>query len=105
MDRVERLGLKAGETAAAVEDGFIRTSTSGVWRFRQRHPIVYGLLAFVLGGGFIAVFTMTTYSNWAYDGVDLKAAVYQIVFGGLGAGIISVVLAFAYTAAVGSLRR
>jgi hypothetical protein len=94
------LPLAIGEAAAKVETGAIRLATRRVYEFRTRHPWVYGLTAFILGGGFIGVFTMTTYTNWAFEGIDLKTAVYQVVFGSLGGGIAAVVLAFAYARTV-----
>jgi hypothetical protein len=89
--------MPAIETEPAIDLG-----TNPIARLRLRHPYLYGLAAFILGGGFISFFTMTTYTNWAYEGVNLATAMYQIVFGGLGGGIVSVILAFAYA---GSIRQ
>ena len=73
----------------------------GIYWFRIRHPFVYGLSAFIIGGGFVAIFTMTTYKNWDFEGIDLVTAFYQIIAGGLGGGIITAALAFVYTGAIG----
>ncbi len=76
----------------------VTLSTSRLVRFRVRHPFLYGLIAFVAGGGIVSLFTMSTYTNWAYQSIDLKVALYQVVFGGLGGGIALLVLAFLYAA-------
>jgi hypothetical protein len=94
------LPLAVGEAAAKVEAGIIRLATRRVYQFRVRHPWVYALIAFILGSSFIGVFTMTTYTNWEFEGIDLKTAIYQVVFGSLGGGIALVVLAFAYARTV-----
>ncbi len=96
----QTIALRLGQAATAVEETAIDLGTSRVYRFRRRHPVVYGLAAFILGSGFIAVFTMTTYKDWAYQSIDLKVALYQIIAGGLGGGIVAVMLAFAYTRAI-----
>lgn len=97
---IPKAALKLSEASASVEATLLNVSTNRIYRFRVRHPWVYGLIAFIIGGGAIAVFTMTTYKNWAYQSIDLKVALYQIIFGGLGGGIVAVALAFGYTAAV-----
>jgi hypothetical protein len=65
-------------------------------RFGERHPWLLGLIAFVVGGGAVSFFTMTTYANWAYQSIDLKVALYQVVAGGVGGGVVAMILAFAY---------
>ncbi len=88
----------AGEMEQRAEDASINLASTGVYRFRQRHPVWYGLIAFFIGGGAVAIFTMTTYRNWVFEGVNLTAAVYQVVIGGLIGGIVVALLAFAYAA-------
>jgi len=97
----EPIALELGNAIGSAEKAVLTTGTSRVVRFRMRHPWLYGIMAFIIGGGFIAVFTMTTYKDWAYDGINLKLAFYQTLFGGLGGGIATVVLAFAYTGTIG----
>jgi protein-S-isoprenylcysteine O-methyltransferase Ste14 len=91
-----KLALAAG----SADDKAIGLITSPVYRFRVRHPMLYAAIAFVLGGAVVGLFTMTTYTNWAFEGIDLKTAFYQVIFGSLGGGIVLVILAFAYTATI-----
>jgi hypothetical protein len=98
--RVERIALETGNVVGGAEEALLTMGTSRVYRFRLRHPWLYGIIAFIIGGGFISVFTMTTYTNWVYQSINLKVALYQVVFGGLGGGVVAVILAFAYTAAI-----
>jgi hypothetical protein len=92
------LPLVLGEREARLEQAALTLGTSRVYRFRRNHPRWYALIAFVLGGGFTTLFTMSTYTNWVYQSIDLQAAVDQIVLGGLGGGIVMVIAAFAYAA-------
>ncbi len=55
----------------------------------------------MIGGGLMSIFTMSTYANWVYQSIDLVTVFYQVLLGGLGAGIVCVILAFAYTATIG----
>jgi hypothetical protein len=91
-----------GNTVIAAEDAVLTGGTSRLYQFRVRHPWIYGIAAFMLGGGFVAVFTMTTYKNWVYESINLKVALYQVVFGGLGGGIVAVILAFALAGVLGN---
>jgi hypothetical protein len=91
-----------GDAEMHAEDAALRMGTSRIYRLRTRHPLLYGLAAFVIGGGLVALFTMSTYANWAYQSIDLKVALYRVVLGGLGGGAVLVVLAFAYAASVRS---
>jgi hypothetical protein len=70
--------------------------THPVYRLRMRHLFAYGLIAFVIGPAALGLLTMTTYGTWAYEGINLKTALYQVIFGSLGGGNVAVVLAFAY---------
>jgi hypothetical protein len=88
--------LVVGEAAAAAEAAALGAMINPVYRLRMRHPLLYGLIAFVMGGGIVALFTMSTYGNWAYEGIDLKLAFYQVIFGSIGGGLVMTVLAFAY---------
>jgi hypothetical protein len=99
--RSEQIALELGNAVGGAEQAVLTAGTSRVYRFRRRHPWLYGIITFMIGGGFIAVFTMTTYKNLAFEGVNLKAAMYQIIFGGLGGGIATVILAFAYAGTIG----
>ncbi len=94
--------LALGEAAATAEKKALELGTNRIYRVRLRHPFLYGLTAFILGGGFVSIFTMTTYENWAYEGINLTTAVYQVVLGGLCGGLVAVMLAFVYA---GSIRR
>ncbi len=91
-----------GHAIASGEEKALDLGTNRIYPLRLRHPYLYGVTAFILGGGLISIFVMTTYTNWAYEGVNLTTAVYQIVFGGLGGGLVAVILAFAYAASVKS---
>jgi hypothetical protein len=91
-----------GGAVMSAEDIALALSTSRLVRFRIRHPKVYGLLAFFIGGGVVALFTMSTYANWAYQSVDLRTALYQVVLGGLFGGLALLAAAFAYAAAIRS---
>jgi hypothetical protein len=102
--REDSIALSIGKAISTVEAGAINLGTNRIDRFRLRHPVLYGFIAFVLGGGLVSIFTMTTYTNWAYEGIDLTTAVYQVVLGGLSGGIAAAILAFAYAATVGRTR-
>jgi len=102
--REDSIALALGEAISTIEEGAINLGTNRIYRFRLRHPVLYGLIAFILGGGFISIFTMTTYTNWAYEGIDLTTAFYQVVLGGLFGGLITVILAFAYAGTIGRMR-
>jgi hypothetical protein len=84
-----------GRVEMAAEDSVLRLVIIGMPRFRDRHPIWYGALAFVIGGGIVALFTMSTYAWWVHYPIDVVTAVYQIVAGGLFGGVAAVLLAFA----------
>jgi hypothetical protein len=103
---VRHAGLTVAEAVGgaimSAEDATLDISTNRLLRFRMRHPKVYGLLAFIIGGGVVALFTMSTYANWAYQSVDLRTALYQVVLGGLFGGLVLLALAFAYAAAIRS---
>jgi hypothetical protein len=89
-----------GEVEAKREKTALDPATNGVYRFRSRHPWLYGLGAFIVGGALAALFVAIPYLRTTYDSPDLKAALYETVFGGLGGGLAAVALAFAYTAAI-----
>jgi hypothetical protein len=89
-----------GEVEAELETGALGLGTNGAYRFRSRHPWLYGLSAFVAGGALAALFVAIPYLRTTYDSPDLKAWLYETVIGGLGGGLAAVVLAFAYAAAV-----
>jgi hypothetical protein len=74
----------------------VTVATKGVAGLRGRHPWLYGIAAFVVGGAVATLFILSAYKYWAFETVDLKAAMYNVVFGGLGAGVASVALAFGY---------
>ena len=93
-----RVAERAGAAEQNAEDLVIGIATGGVYGFRLRHPFVYGLIAFIIGGGATAVAIASTYRNWTFEGVDLTTAVYQIVFGSLAGAIVLTLLAFAYAA-------
>lgn len=105
-NKVRKGGAAAalGETIANAEEKAIDFATRRVYRFRLHHPYLYGLAAFIVGGAVISIFTMTTYTNWAFEGVNLTTAVYQTLFGGLGGGVASAILAFGYAANVKGTR-
>ena len=90
----------SGEVEAKLEKSVLDSGTNGVYRFRSRHPWLYGLGAFILGGALAALFVTIPYLRTTYESPDLKAALYETVFGGLGGGLAAVALAFAYTAAI-----
>jgi len=85
-----------GNAVIVADEALLTFATSRVYRFRARHPWLYGMIAFVLGGGLVAIFTMSTYKNWAYESIDLTIVLRQVILGGLGGGIVAIVLAFAY---------
>jgi hypothetical protein len=87
--------LAIGRAGMAAEEIALRLFIFGVPRFRDRHPLWYGVLAFVIGGGVVALFTMSTYAWWVHYPIDVVTAVYQMIAGGLGGGIATVILAFA----------
>jgi hypothetical protein len=101
-DKTQKGGaaLALGNAVATAEEAAIDLGTNRIYRLQARHPYLYGLAAFILGGGIVSIFTMTTYVNWTYEGVNLTRAVYQVVLGGLGGGIVFVILAFAYARSV-----
>jgi hypothetical protein len=88
-----------------VEDATVRVMTRGVLRFSRRHPFWYGLIGFVLGGGLVGVFVLTTYLRWTLYAVDVDFAteLYQLVGGGLGGGVVGVAVAFLYAASLREL--
>lgn len=94
--------LILGEAVATAEHQATELGTNRIYRLRLRHPYLCGLAAFILGGSLISIFTMTTYANWAFEGINLTTAVYQTVLGGLLGGIVTIILAFVYA---GSVRR
>ncbi len=96
----QSLAMATGDRVAEVEDGVIRRGTAGVYRFRVRHPWVYGLIAYIIGSGLIAIVTVISYGSWAFQGVNLKAAVYELVGGAFAGGVVMVVLAFSYARTV-----
>ena len=55
------VALATGETVATAEKAALDLGTNRVYRFRLRHPFVYGLIAFILGGGLVAFATLLTY--------------------------------------------
>jgi hypothetical protein len=87
--------LQAEQTA---EDGVIRLATQRLLHFRQRHPLLYGLIAFVLGGALVSLFVLSPYVAWLFDGyaVDYVTALRRLIVGGLGGGLAALVLAFLY---------
>lgn len=97
----QRVALALGERISTVEDRAIGLATNRVYQFRVRHPALYGLAAFIIGGGLVTIFTITTYTNMAFEGVNMTTALHEVIFGGLGGGIASVLLAFAYTRTIG----
>ncbi len=98
--RAGGIPLAVGQAASKAEETALGLGTNRIYWFRVRHPFVYGWAAFLIGGGIVALFTMTTYKNWSYEGVNLVAAFYEVVLGGLGGGIAAVLLAFAYTRSI-----
>lgn len=89
-----------GEVEAKLETGALGLGTNRVYRFRSRHPWIYGLGAFIAGGALAVLFVAIPYLRTTYESPDLEAALYETVIGGLGGGLAAVVLAFAYTAAI-----
>ena len=87
---------KIGEKESAAEDGAIGLASSRVYRLRAGHPVLFGVIAFVVGAFVLGAFTMTTYGNWAFEGVNLVTALWQVICGSLGGGIAAVIAAFAY---------
>ncbi|HEX2943647.1 MAG TPA: hypothetical protein VHO91_21505 [Rhodopila sp.] len=85
-----------GDVVSSAESRAIDLASSRVYRLRMLHPWLYGLMAFVAGGFLVGSFTMTTYANWAYEGVNLRIAFWQVVCGSIGGGLAMVALAFAY---------
>ena len=71
--------LVLGNAVATAEDEAIQLGTNRLYRVRARHPYLYGAAAFIIGGSLASMFMMTTYANWAYEGVNLTTATYQIV--------------------------
>jgi hypothetical protein len=93
--------LAAVETEA--EDGALSLMTSGVVRFGTRHPLIYAALAFIIGGGIVSLFTMSTYAWWVHYPIDVVTPLYQTVIGGVAGGIAMVIVAFAYRRSLASL--
>jgi hypothetical protein len=89
-----------GETEVKLETAALGVGTNGVYRFRSRHPWLYGLVAFIAGGALAALFVAIPYLRTTFDSPDFKAALYEILIGGLGGGLAAVASAFAYTAAI-----
>ena len=92
--------MAIGSTEAQVEDTALDDATNGVYRFRSRHPWIYGAGAFVLGGLLAAIFVAIPYLKTTYESPDLTVAFHHLVIGGLGGGVAAIILAFAYTGAV-----
>jgi hypothetical protein len=99
-ERSQQSALEPGNAASSSEKVLLTGVTSRIYHFRTRHPWLYAMIAFFVGGGLVAIFTATTYENWSYESIDLTTALYQVVFGGFGGGIVTVILAFAYAAAI-----
>jgi hypothetical protein len=98
IDKEPLLPPEVTRIEPALEDGIIRVMTRGVLGFSQRHPVWYGLIGFILGGGFVGVFVFTTYLRWTLFGIDVDfaTALYQLVGGGVGGGVVGVALFFLY---------
>jgi hypothetical protein len=96
----DNTALALGETVATTEKAALDLGTSRVYRFRARHPWLYGLGAFILGSALAALFILLAYLKSTFESPDLKAAMYDLVFGGLGGGVAAALLAFAYTGAI-----
>lgn len=92
----QNIARTLGQRFASVEAWAIDLGSRRVYSLRLLHPWLYGLLAFVIGGFVVGSFTMTTYANWAYEGVNLRIAFWQVVGGSIGGGLANVILAFAY---------
>ncbi len=92
--------MALGTAEARVEDAALEDATNGVYRFRSRHPWIYGAGAFVLGSLLAAIFVAIPYLKTTYESADLTVAFHRLVIGGLGGGVAAVILAFAYTGAV-----
>jgi hypothetical protein len=96
----DNTALALGQTVAKTEKAALDLGTNRVYRFRASHPGIYGLVAFILGSGVVALFILLTYLKSTFESPDLKVAMYDLVFGGLGGGIAAVLLAFAYTSSI-----
>ena len=94
------LPVALGERMARIEDGFVRLGTERVYRFRERHPLWFGLIAGLTGSGLLAIITVMSYGDWSFEGINLTAAVYQLVGGAFAGGVAAVFLAFAYARTV-----
>lgn len=94
------LPFKVGERMGRIEDAFVRLGTEGVYRFRERHAFWFALIAYLVGSGLIAIVTVMSYGNWSYVGINLTAAVYELVGGAFAGGVTAMVLAFGYARTV-----
>jgi protein-S-isoprenylcysteine O-methyltransferase Ste14 len=94
------VALAVGETVATAEKAALDLGTNRVYRFRLRHPFLYGLAALIAGAGVVAAFILLSFLRTTYESPDLKAALYSLIIGGTGGGIAGVALAFAYTGAI-----
>nr|WP_294530785.1 hypothetical protein [uncultured Rhodopila sp.] len=94
------VALAAGNAVGTAEKAALKLGTNRVYRFRLRHPFLYGLAAFIAGAGVVAAFILLSVLKTTYESPDLKAALYDLIIGGAGGGIAAVVLAFAYTGAI-----
>ncbi|OYV40527.1 MAG: hypothetical protein B7Z80_04260, partial [Rhodospirillales bacterium 20-64-7] len=83
----QNIARTLGQRFASVEAWAIDLGSRRVYSLRLLHPWLYGLLAFVIGGFVVGSFTMTTYANWAYEGVNLRIAFWQVVGGSIGGGL------------------
>jgi hypothetical protein len=98
IDKKPLLPPEVTRIEPALEDGIVHMMTSGVYRLSRRHPFWYGLIGFVVGGGLVGVFVLTTYLRWTLFAVDVDfaTALYQLVGGGLCGGAVGVALVFLY---------
>ncbi len=95
-DQTERFALKAGQKVGRVEAFVLGIPTLRLYRFSQRHPLAYLLLAFVLGGFLVAAVTVSTYLGQVKQTVDLSAAFWLLIAGSLGGGVVMAALAIAW---------
>jgi hypothetical protein len=95
--RTQRPQRALEKTVLGAEQAALTVGTSGVYRFRAGHPWLYGIIAFFLGGAVVSAFIISGYSNWVYEGINLKVALYKLVVGGVAGGIVGIILAFAVT--------
>jgi hypothetical protein len=93
--------LEIGSKAGAAEDAAIAFGANRVYQMRARHPVLFGLIAFVFGSVVLAAFTITAYRNWTFEGVDLVTATYVVVIGSFLGGVAAVAAGFAYARTIG----